>query len=137
MPRINMKKQYIVIGLLAVILLVFIGIYVFVTRDIGSSVVDNPNTPTAVITYGQPLPTGTNIAQGEQQPEQDYRFLNYQYPIRFESITIDYASSSRTMKVYYSGSYQDAARSLKRFFAQFGFEDPIQTNLQIYFLGDK
>jgi len=137
MHKINMKNQYRIIGILAIILLVFIGAYLFITRDTDSPLIDNRGTvPSVVVTYGKPLPTGGDIGVGAPDREQDYRFLNYQYPIRFESLTIDYISSTRTMKVYFRGEYNEAARSLKRFFAQFGFEDPIQTNLQIYFIGD-
>lgn len=138
MHKINMKNQYRIIGFLAFILLVFIGAYLFLTRDIDSPLIDNRGTvPSVVVTYGQLLPTGTDIGEGAPERERDYRFLNYQYPIRFESLTIDYISSTRTMKVYFRGEYNDAVRTLKRFFAQFGFEDPIQTNIQIYFIGDR
>lgn len=133
------KRLYIIIGILTILLVFFILLNNLFNRPTMVPPIsqdDNPwLTPTIVGDDSMNNITPGGQSETDSDPPQkqyDYSFLNYNYPIQYEDLEIDFTIAHNKMQVYYVGSREAAFASIKKFFSQFGFDDPMQANIQIH-----
>ena len=124
MPKQNV---YIIIGVLGFILFILFLVNTFLQPKSNTASNIQPTemllSPTIIASRPEPQITDT---------PKDYSFLQLNYPLQYEDIVIDFSVGQNRMDVYYESDRATAARSLKKFFTQYGFDDPMQTNLKIY-----
>lgn len=121
------KNIYLILGILGGILVIlWIANSLLQPKSTTSSNIQPTDvfvSPTTIMSRLPPQVTET---------PKDYSFLQLNYPLTYEDIVIDFSVGQNRMDVYYEADRAGAVRSLKKFFGQYGFDDPIQTNLKIY-----
>lgn len=142
---LKLNKQVVLIGTIGLIAIVLMGIYalvsqknksnqgngaVFVTPQVSPYVAPTSSTPLSRPLNLTPFPTSA-------PKNYSYAFADYRYPLQYEDIVIDYTPGRQLMRVYYDQDQHAAYMKIKKFFAQFGFEDPMFTGIRITFLGKK
>jgi hypothetical protein len=133
------KRLGIVIGGLAIVLILLVAINNVLNGKSSSPSMQqtNESLPSPTLNIDENSIPVKRIGQSDPYPDPlqkqyDYSFLKYNYPIEYEGLEIDFSTGQNRMDIYYSGDRAVASRTLKKFFAQFGFEDPMQANVQVY-----
>jgi hypothetical protein len=134
----NKKLALIIVGLgcALVILLLVIS---YVSRGDQTSTVLSPTAPTQTIFYGN---TNLNkkssvLPHAKQGQSYNYIFQSYDYPIQYQGLVIDYNRYQNKMTVYYDKDRTQAQKIVKKYYSEYGFPDPIESGVRIFFVGNK
>lgn len=135
------KKIYLIVGLIMIILLTFLGILSYSTQNSRNIKTDQTPAPTRFESTPKRepsitlLPTLAKEDLPQRKKNYNFSFLRYRYPIRYNDLIIDMSKDKSKMLVYYKSKESQARKEIKKFFQQYGFSDPIETNIAIFFIG--
>lgn len=139
MEKIN--KHWLIVGVLALLVFLLSFISLIIRRSSTTS-----NTPNPTIGFARPTVTSSPQSSNTVNfpsfptptinPNYKYDYAGLQYPLEYENVVIDYTVGKNKMRVYYKNDdLSGARRSIKGFFAQYGFEDPMRSGVRITFVG--
>lgn len=133
----NKNSLYIVIFGLLFLLVLLLGISSMLTKMITSR--DNPvTTPTPIIaptsSYRAPTRAPT-LASDFGQSGQENSWQNLSYPVRYDTVIIDYVSSKNQMIVYYPAARSEGETLYRQFLDEYKVSASTRLNLNVEYIG--
>lgn len=133
------KKLYLLIaGLGGTLVLLLLVISYLSNRNLLPGIT-KPNAPTPT-TYNVNANINSNssvLPHAKQGNAYNYIFQTYDYPIQYQGLVIDYNRYQNKMTVYYGDDRTAAQKIVKKYYSEYGFPDPIESGVRIFFVGNK